>query len=132
MKRKFKLWWSTIPPISQQTLTSHLQSLNTKTKKRPWHTMLEIQVMSWDRHANMAGSNRYHIWLRNLELKVRQQKHEYHRIKRRSISNLVRTRRFWNNLHQVRSISKYCKAKQFKRVWGAIKPKGLNLIAKIG
>ena len=31
----------------------------------------------------MAGSNIYYIWLRNLELNVRQQKHEYHRIKRR-------------------------------------------------
>jgi len=27
------------------------------------------------------------------------------------ISNLVRTTRFWNNLHQIRSISKYWKAK---------------------
>jgi len=38
--------------------------------------------------------------------------------------------RFWNNLHQVRSKSKDWKAKEFK-VLGAIKPKGLNRIAKI-
>jgi hypothetical protein len=38
---------------------------------------------------------------------------------------------FWNNLHQVLSKSKDLKAKQFK-VLEAIKPKGLNRIAKIG
>jgi len=46
------------------------------------------------------------------------------------ISNLVRTTRFWNNLHQVRSKSKDWKAKKFKSL-GAIKPKGLSRIAKI-
>jgi hypothetical protein len=39
--------------------------------------------------------------------------------------------RFWNNLHQVRSKSKDWKAKYFKDL-GAIKPKGINRIAKIG
>jgi len=33
MKRKFKQSWSTIPPIStKQTITSQLNSLNTKNK----------------------------------------------------------------------------------------------------
>jgi hypothetical protein len=43
----------------------------------------------------------------------------------------VRRTRVWNNLHQVRSKSKDWKAKKFK-VLGAIKLKGLNMIAKIG
>jgi len=43
----------------------------------------------------------------------------------------VRNTLFLNNLHQVRSKSKDWKAKLFK-VLGAIKPKGLNRIAKIG
>ena len=34
MKRKFRKWWSTILPIStKQTITSHLNSLNTKKKR---------------------------------------------------------------------------------------------------
>jgi len=37
--------------------------------------------------------------------------------------------RFWNNLHQVRSESKDWKAKYFKLL-GAIKPMGINRIAK--
>jgi hypothetical protein len=37
----------------------------------------------------------------------------------------MRTTRFWNNLHQVRSKSKDRKAKLFK-VLGAIKPKDIN------
>jgi len=35
----------------------------------------------------------------------------YHEIPTSMISNLVRTTSFWNNLHQVRSISKYWKSK---------------------
>jgi len=32
MKRKFKQWWSSIPPLStERKITSHLHSLNTKT-----------------------------------------------------------------------------------------------------
>jgi hypothetical protein len=38
------------------------------------------------------------------------------------ISNLLHTARFWDNLHQVRSISKYWKAKKFKCVWETFKP----------
>jgi len=37
MKRKFKQWWSTIPSIStKQTITSHLNSLNTKMNHDIW------------------------------------------------------------------------------------------------
>ena len=31
--------------------------------KRPWHMTLEIQVLAWDRHTNMAGL----IWLMGSE-----------------------------------------------------------------
>ena len=41
------------------------------------------------------------------------------------ISKLVLARRFWKNLHQVRSRSKDFKAKHFKVV-GGIKPKSIN------
>ena len=55
MKRKFKQWWSSFPPISaKQTITSHLNSLNTKW---PWHMTLEIQVLTWNRHKNVVGLN---------------------------------------------------------------------------
>jgi hypothetical protein len=47
------------------------------------------------------------------------------------ISNLVCTRRFWNNRHQVRSKSNDWKAKKIQ-VLGTIKPKGINRIAEIG
>jgi len=33
------------------------------------------------------------------------------------ISNLVQATRFWNNLYQVRSKTKYCKGKLFKSRW---------------
>jgi hypothetical protein len=56
MKRKFKQWWSTIPSTStKQTITSHLNLLN--TKKRPQHMMLEIHVLAWDRSKNVAELN---------------------------------------------------------------------------
>ena len=38
----------------QNKVTSHLKSLNTK---RPWHMALEIQILTWDRHTNMAEVN---------------------------------------------------------------------------
>jgi len=45
MKRKFKHWWSSIPPISTKwTITSHLNWTHW-TQKTPWHIMLEIQAM---------------------------------------------------------------------------------------
>ena len=43
----------------------------------------------------------------------------------------MHTTRFWNNLHHVRSKSRDWKAKYFI-VLGAIKPKGLNRMVKIG
>ena len=47
-KRKFKQWWWPIPLISiKRTLTSQLNSLNTK---RLQHMKLEIQVLAWNRH----------------------------------------------------------------------------------
>ena len=56
-KRKFKQWWSTIiiPPISLSTKWSTTSCLKHLKTKRPWHMTLEIQVLSWDRHKNMAG-----------------------------------------------------------------------------
>ena len=42
----------------------------------------------------------------------------------------MRSTRFWNNLHQVRSKSKDWKAKKFK-VLGAIQPKGLKRKPKL-
>jgi len=75
MKRIFKQWWSSIPPTStKRTITSHLNSLN--ITKRPWHMMLEIQVLTWDRHKNVVGLNRLmgsqssclHNWISNSKL----------------------------------------------------------------
>jgi hypothetical protein len=57
MKRKFKQWWSSIPPIStKQTLTPHL-NWTYWTPKKLWHVMMEIHVLIWDRHKNVAGLN---------------------------------------------------------------------------
>ena len=50
VERKFNQWWSTIPPTStKRKVTSHLISQ---------HIILEIQVLTWDRHKNVAGLNR--------------------------------------------------------------------------
>jgi hypothetical protein len=57
-ERQFKQCWLTIPPISTKTNTVHLNSLNTK---RPWNMTLEIQVIVWHRHKNVAVLNRI-IW----------------------------------------------------------------------
>jgi len=55
MKRKFKQLWSTIPPTStKQTFTSHLDSLHIKKRQ---HMTLGIQVLTSDRHKNVAGLN---------------------------------------------------------------------------
>ena len=52
MKRKFKQLWTSIPPISTKlTITSHLKALNMIKR----HMMLEIQVLAWDKHKNVAG-----------------------------------------------------------------------------
>jgi len=54
MKRKFKQWWSSIPPIStKRTITSHLNW----TQKRPRHMTLEIKVLAWDSHKHVARLN---------------------------------------------------------------------------
>ena len=51
MKKQFKQWW--LPPIlTRRTITSPLNSLNIKKTR---HMMLEIQVLAWDRHRNVAG-----------------------------------------------------------------------------
>jgi len=57
MKRKFKQWWSSIPPIStKQTITPRpYWTLNTK---RPRYMRLEMQVLVLDKHNNMAELNR--------------------------------------------------------------------------
>ena len=47
------------------------------------------------------------------------------------ISNIVRTTRFCNNLHQVRSYSKNVESQIIQKSFGASKPKGLNRIAKV-
>lgn len=41
--------WSTSPPISTQ--------LKSMTKKYPWHIVLNILVLTWDSHTNVAGFN---------------------------------------------------------------------------
>ena len=56
MNRNFNQCWSTVPLIStKRTITSHLSSLNIK---REQHLTLEITVLAWDRHKNVAGFNR--------------------------------------------------------------------------
>ena len=50
---------------------------------------------------------------------------------KKEISNLVRTRRIWNNLHQVRSKSKRLENQIIVKVLGVSKPKGLCSITKI-
>ena len=58
MKRKFKQQWTAIPPIStKRTITSHLKSLNIKRS-------MEIHVLAWTRHKNVAGLN----WLMGYQI----------------------------------------------------------------
>jgi len=67
MKRKFKQWCSTIPPIStKRTITSHL-SWSHWLQRRSQHMTLEIHVLSWDRHNNMTGLNQL-IWSKRYAL----------------------------------------------------------------
>jgi len=37
--------------------SNHLSPSLTEHKKRPWHMTLEIHVLVWDRHKNVAGLN---------------------------------------------------------------------------
>jgi len=56
-KRKFKHWWSSIPPLSTKgTITSHLNWTHW-IQKRQWHMTLEIQVQAWDKNKHVAGFN---------------------------------------------------------------------------
>jgi len=58
MKRKFNKRWSTIPPIStKRTITSSSSRL-TEHKKHPGILTLEIKMLTWNRHINVAGINR--------------------------------------------------------------------------
>ena len=55
---KFKQWSSTIPWIStKQATTSQPLTSDPSPQIRPWHLMLEIKVLAWDRHKNVAESN---------------------------------------------------------------------------
>ena len=47
-------------------------------------------------------------------------------------SNFVGPTRFWNNLYQARSKSKYLKANKYYKRFRSKKTKGLNRITKIG
>ena len=52
MKRKFKQWWSAIPPISTKwTFTARLKSLNTK---KLWHLPIDVQVLARDRYNKLT------------------------------------------------------------------------------
>jgi hypothetical protein len=42
--------------INKQTITYHLMPFTPK-KKRPGHMALEILLLAWDRHKNVAGLN---------------------------------------------------------------------------
>jgi hypothetical protein len=41
---------------TKQTITSHLKSLNIK-RPMTYHMALEIQVLAWERHKDVAGLN---------------------------------------------------------------------------
>jgi hypothetical protein len=58
MIRKFKQWWSIIPPISaKQAITSHINSPSTKRGNHGiW---LKIHVLAWDRHNTVVGLNQF-------------------------------------------------------------------------
>ena len=50
--------WSIIRQISTKpTISSDLHQLKKKAK-RPRHMVLEMQILDWNRHKNMAGLNR--------------------------------------------------------------------------
>ena len=58
LKRKFKQWRSSIPPISTKRTTICYLNWPHWTQIRSWHMALEIQVLAWDRHKNVAVLNR--------------------------------------------------------------------------
>ena len=53
MNRKFKQWWSSIPPISTQRTINWTHWIPTW----PRYMTLEIQVLVWNRHRHVAGLN---------------------------------------------------------------------------
>lgn len=55
--KSLKQWWSVILLIStKRTILSHFNSLTIKTKSRKM--TLKIRVLYWNRHTQVAGSNR--------------------------------------------------------------------------
>ena len=57
MLHKVRKFTRSIPPISpKRTITSHLNCTHS-TQKTQQHMTLEIQVLAWDRHKNVAGLN---------------------------------------------------------------------------
>ena len=55
MKGQLKWWWYTISPIStKRTTTSHFKPLNPKDHNI---MVLEILILAWDRHKNVAELN---------------------------------------------------------------------------
>jgi hypothetical protein len=57
MKRTFKQRWSSMPQNQQKgTITSHFKWTHW-TEKRQRHISLEIKILTWDRHTNVAGLN---------------------------------------------------------------------------
>jgi hypothetical protein len=59
MKKKFKQWWWPISPISTKwTITAH-PTWHYWTQKRPRHMTLEIQILTWNWHTNVAGLTSY-------------------------------------------------------------------------
>ena len=51
-------WWSSIPPIFKKKIITCPLNRTNCTQKRPWHMMLEIQILAWYRHKNVAVLNR--------------------------------------------------------------------------
>ena len=47
-------YWDANPPLLDNWISSSL-SLNSLNTKRGQHMTLEIQVLAWDRHKNVAG-----------------------------------------------------------------------------
>jgi len=58
MNRKVIQWWLTILPISTKRTINHSSSKMTQHKKWLWNMTLEIQVLAWNRHKNVAELNR--------------------------------------------------------------------------
>ena len=62
MKRKFKQWWSTIPPIStKQTILSELIE-----HKKKYDMTLEIQVLARDKHTYFVVLNQLMVSQRHI------------------------------------------------------------------